>query len=183
MNASAMVCHNFNKAQGMAAGMYFFFDASAFTGLSMYWIKSFLFTCMVILFPNANIHYVDSDAVVWLSALQQRLHHLPSLSHNVLLGATDSHSPFNAGWICLYQADQNKASLQPAFRGRPREYLTSERLTRMLKVLWEKEERDLNTSVEGSVWTVDVDEAWQMSRALVTAVWSPLGLDLYLIHI
>ena len=59
-----MLFHKYNKYRGLILG-YFFFDATDFPGVSVFWTKGLCLYLLHVLFPEFLILYVDSDAVMF----------------------------------------------------------------------------------------------------------------------
>ena len=113
LNRCGKLMHNVNKVQGWEAGLYLFFDASSgpFKKFPVYWLSALLFWFLRIVFPEAHIMYADSDCVICLAAVLQRLAQLPPSNEDRLILATDVNGPVNAGWYFLLKS--GVAQLRP----------------------------------------------------------------------
>ena len=80
--------------------MYLYFDLSRghFSICSMYWLKGILLWFLRTVFHEADLHYVDSDALLFPAALAARGECKP-VSRDVLIVASDADSNINAGWL------------------------------------------------------------------------------------
>ena len=107
LNQSALLMHNFNKAQGREHGLYFFFrvNSGLLGSYSVFWLKAIILKFLRVIFRTAALIYVDSDAVVFLEVLYQYLATLERIDSDQLLAATDVNSPLNAGFMCILPAN------------------------------------------------------------------------------
>ena len=66
LNASAKLWDDYMRAEGLHNGKYLFFDLGDehFSELPTYWACPVLMAFIRIIFPDADLHYVDSDAFV-----------------------------------------------------------------------------------------------------------------------
>ena len=62
---SFVLFHSYNKYRGFSLGYNFFFDASDFLGVRVFWTKALCLYLLHVLFPEFLIFYVDSDAVMF----------------------------------------------------------------------------------------------------------------------
>ena len=102
LNVGAKFLHNFNRGQVDSSGMYLWFDASVgiFAQCSIYWLGAILLWFLRQVFPDADIHYIDTDAIVFLEVFES-LCRKNQATQDLLYVASDGGSPINAGWVSI----------------------------------------------------------------------------------
>ena len=71
----------------------------------MYWLKGILLWFLRTVFHKADLHYVDSDALLFPAALAAREECI-TFPFDVLIVASDVDSNINAGWLYVYKGAQ-----------------------------------------------------------------------------
>ena len=102
LNVGAKFLHNFNRGQVDSSGIYLWFDASEdiFARCSIYWLGGILLWFLRQVFPDADIHYIDTDAIVFLEVFES-LCRKNQATQDLLYVASDGGSPINAGWVSI----------------------------------------------------------------------------------
>ena len=102
LNVGAKFVHNFNRGQVDSSGIYLWFDASdgIFARCSIYWLGAILLWFLRQAFPDADIHYIDTDAIVFLEVFES-LCRKNQATQDLLYVASDGGSPINAGWVSI----------------------------------------------------------------------------------
>ena len=102
-----MFMNNFTRCNADRFGVFIWVDSShdVLARLGVYWVKAVAVWAIRIIFPNAHIHFLDTDAVLLPAALEQHVLSERVLGTGVggdlLFTASDDGSYFNAGWIYI----------------------------------------------------------------------------------
>ena len=105
-NPTFQLFHNFNVAIGAQLGLLIRFQTNQFpfNSYSPFWIATLVFSCVVGIFREADVIYMDTDLCMFPTSFNPRLH--ARLNYDTLHTATDVNSPLNAGFICVLRGAQ-----------------------------------------------------------------------------
>ena len=109
VNRSAGFFCNFTRTAAQYNGIYLYFDVKQFTGTSMYWVGPYVMLALRYMFPNANIVYVDCDAMVFWEVFLARIFFEHTLDEDTFVAAGDCASNINAGFFCILHKNSRAA--------------------------------------------------------------------------
>ena len=171
--------YNFNGAVGAQLGLLIRFQTNRFpfNSYSPFWIATLVFSCVVGIFQEADVVYMDTDLCIFPTSFTPRLNARPY--HDTLHAATDVNSPINAGFICVLRGTHiSHRTLEPGLDPtcwNQRRLLCQERLQPFLLNKTLPLSQTLLAFSTETLWTI---ETWEASASvLLSAVWGTTGFD------
>ena len=178
-NPTFQLFYNFNVALGAQLGLLIRFQTnkSPFNSYSPFWIATLVFSCVVGIFREADVIYMDTDLCMFPTSFNPRLR--ARSSYDTLHTATDVNSPLNAGFICVLRGAQvSPRTLQTALDPTiwdQRRLLCHERLQPLLLNCTLPLAQTLLAFSTNHIWTL---ETWEASASvMLSTVWGVTGLD------
>ena len=171
--------HNFTTAVGAQLGLIIRFQTNQapFDAYSPFWISTILFSCVVGIFREVDILYMDTDLCIFPTHLFPRLQARPDF--DTLHVASDVNSPLNAGLLLVVRGSKVYPStlhnaIDPAHWDQKR-LLCQQKVRHLLQRCTLPLAQTLIAFSTEELWTL---ETWESSASvLLAAVWGTTGLD------